>query len=198
MSVLKKIVAALIVVLLLWGSGLAGFSFFSLRSSAQDAEQTTDAIVVLTGGKNRIETGLALFAAGRSSQLFITGVNENVTKKEILALWGGKDALPACCVTLGYEARSTVQNAHETRAWLEKTGFRSIRMVTGDYHMIRAQMEMGHALPNITIYAHPVKQDDLKINTELLRNLLVSEYHKSLYRWIILLVTPRHDIVPQT
>jgi uncharacterized SAM-binding protein YcdF (DUF218 family) len=194
MKIIKTLSISIVAVAMLWAIGLTIFALHSLSQGAQEPERKVDAVVVLTGGKNRIETGLQLFADGAAPQLFITGVNSGTSRVEILGRWRGRDALPVCCITLGYRASTTVQNAQETREWLTETGFRSVRMVTGNYHMNRAWMEFSHALPDIDIYTHPVKQDDLKVNKELLRNLLVSEYHNSLYRWFILAVTPRVDV----
>lgn len=197
MNFFKIVLVSALILAMLWAIGFGIFVLHSLSQAPQEPERKTDAVIVLTGGKNRIETGLQLFADGMAPQLFITGVHTDTSRREILGRWRGKDALPACCITLGYEARSTVQNAQETRDWLEDTDFHSIRIVTGNYHMNRAWLELSHALPDIEIYTHPVAQDDLKVNRELLRNLLISEYHKSLYRWFILAVTPREPVHAQ-
>ena len=52
--------------------------------------------------------------------------------------------------------------------------------------MPRAMLELSHALPDIEIIRHPVEQSDLKVNQVLLRRLLISEYHKSIFRFISL------------
>lgn len=191
MRVLKKIFIALCVLVLLWLGGFAAFAVGAIMASPEDEDQTTDAIVVLTGGNNRIQEGLALFAQGKAAHLFISGVHENVKKREILSLWDGDQTLPPCCVTLGYEATTTTQNAAETRGWIEKEDYSSIRLVTGDYHIARSMMEMHHALPGVDIYAHPVHQPDLNVRTRHYWELLFSEYHKSLYRWVQLLFSKK-------
>lgn len=124
--------------ILLWIGGFCVFAASAIMATPQSEEETTDAIVVLTGGKNRIQEGLSLFAQGRALHLFISGVHEDVKKYEILALWDGDHALPPCCVSLGYEATTTTQNAAETRKWIQKQDYSSIRLVTGDYHMMRS------------------------------------------------------------
>ena len=129
--------------------------------------------------------------AGRGSHLFISGVHEDVKKREILSQWQGDTALPPCCVTLGYKATSTEQNAIETAEWIAKEDYSSVRLVTGDYHMGRSMMEIRHALPDIDIYAHPVRQPDLDRLSLRYWELLFSEYHKSLFRRVMLLFTPR-------
>lgn len=191
MNIFKKIGLGILAALILWIGGFFVFTVSAMTAKPKGANETTDAIVVLTGGSNRIEEGLSLFASGRGTHLFISGVFRDVKKREILSLWAGDHALPPCCVTLGYEADTTVQNAAETRNWLEAEGYNSVRLVTGNYHMPRAMMELRHALPGIDIYAHPIKQADLKISTRWYWILMFSEYHKCLYRWAQLLITPR-------
>lgn len=191
MNIFKKVILGVSTFLVLWFAGFIVFALHSLYQSPQKTEHTADAIVVLTGGKNRIEEGLQLFASGRGAHLFITGVHEDVTKKELTARWKGDSALPPCCITLGYKARSTTQNAQETQEWLSGTQYSSIRLVTGNYHMNRSLMEFKHALPDLDIYAHPITPPDMSIYSNTMQRLLLSEYHKMLYRRIILLFTPR-------
>ena len=186
MKILKIIASVLFALILIWSAGLCAFSAYALNIKPQAPTQKTDAIIVLTGGKNRIEEGLQLYADEAAVQLFITGVHENVDMPQIVAMWSGDKPLPACCITLGHKARSTAQNAIEVRDWLNTTGYKSIRLVTGNYHMPRAMLELSHALPDIEIIRHPVEQSDLKVNQVLLRRLLISEYHKSIFRFISL------------
>ncbi len=194
MNIFKKIALGAAALFFLWIAGFGIFALNAMISAPQAKQDTTDAIVVLTGGKNRIQEGLTLFANGRASHLFISGVFKDVTRREILSLWDGDHALPPCCITLGYEATTTSQNAQETRAWIQKHDYSSIRLVTGDYHMMRSMMELRHALPGIDIYAHPVQQSDLKHTSIRYWELLFSEYHKSLYRFVPLLFTPRQPL----
>ncbi|MEM7651131.1 MAG: YdcF family protein [Pseudomonadota bacterium] len=191
MSPLKKISFGLLAALTLWVIGFVGFAVSSVTAKPKGQDETTDAIVVLTGGKNRVQEGLELFAKGRASHLFISGVFKDVTKREILRQWNGEHALPPCCVTLGYNASSTTQNAAETREWIVENDYSSVRLVTGNYHMPRSLMEFKHALPGVDIYANPLKQPDLSIFSARMWVLLFSEYHKSLFRRVQLIFTPR-------
>ena len=58
-------------VILVW---LGGFAWFVVSSYLirDDPSSSTDAIVVLTGGRQRLETGLELLAAGKAKKLFIS------------------------------------------------------------------------------------------------------------------------------
>lgn len=188
---IKKLAQFVLWVFLLWASGLVLFTTSVVLHKPHDPHKTSDAIVVLTGGFERIETGLELFAAGKAMHLFITGVHPRVKMDKIINKWKGETALPPCCITLGYAARTTVQNGAETRAWLEAEHYSSIRLVTADFHMNRALIELRHALPGIEIIPHPVSQPDA--TPEKLWFWLVSaiEYHKTLVRWPVLMFSPR-------
>lgn len=188
MKILKNIAASILSLAGLWVVGFALFASFALFSPPQEQSTTSDAIIVLTGGSNRIQEGLALFAEKKSRNLFISGVNKDVTRNELLGLWHGKSPLPPCCITLGYEATSTEENALETRKWVQENNIKSIRLVTGNYHMARSLLELRQMLPGVKIYIHPVAQPDLGTGSRRLWLLLLLEYNKTLYRSVQLML----------
>lgn len=181
--------------LIFLGAWLAGFAWYcadSLTMRPQNIEESTDAIVVLTGGGKRVETGLELFARGRSKNLFISGVYAGVTKQEIGRMWTGTPVLPECCIILGCQAHSTIDNAQETAAWVSSAHYTSLRLVTANYHMKRAMLELSRAMPGVKIIPHPVVQPDLKILSLRFLVLMLSEYHKTSYRAVsFLFLNPR-------
>jgi uncharacterized SAM-binding protein YcdF (DUF218 family) len=174
----RSIIFLIMSLLSLW---LAGFLWFGVTASADPVplSQTTDAIVVLTGGAGRVEEGLELFAEGRAPRLFISGVNRQVKLEEIKALYKGGD-LPPCCIELGYAAENTQGNAQETLDWLKSHNVHSIRLVTSDYHMPRARLEFAMLYENFEIYPHPVKSGVMDAEKKTSSLLLVNEYHKSI------------------
>lgn len=189
-AIIQKLLKAGILVIGAWALGFILFAATILISRPTSLDQTTDAIVVLTGGSNRVEEGLGLFATGRAAHLFISGVHKDVSKQEIKNLWHGENTFPPCCMTLGYQATSTEQNAAETFEWMQKQNYNSIRLVTSNYHMPRALLELHHALPDIDLYPHPIIQPDMRAFSMAFWHLVFSEYHKSLYRRAVLLFTP--------
>ncbi len=193
MNIFKKTGLFLGALILLWALGFAAYCITSISRAVEDTNQTSDAIVVLTGGKMRIPDGLGLFASGRSPVLYITGINKEVRRAEILAQWEGATPLPSCCIELDFNATTTTENAQETEIWLRKKNFTSIRLVTGNYHMNRALMEFRHALPDVEIYPHPIKEPDLTLTDQHFWELLFSEYHKTLYRSFQLTFTRRPE-----
>lgn len=183
----KTILLLLFALLLLWLGGFAWFVMFSaFLPPADPSEEKTDAVVVLTGGDMRIETGLNLYAEGLAPNLFISGVHPDVTKFEIMQMWKGYGSLPECCLTLGYHATTTAENAQEIKEWIGPLGYRSIRLVTANYHMPRALLEVTYALPGIKIIPHPIVQPDLKPSQEWFWRLMAIEYHKTLFRRLTL------------
>lgn len=179
----------LLCVFSLWLTGYGWFIASTLNMKAERTNEITDAIIVLTGGSMRIETGLNLFAKGRASHLFISGIYPGVNKQDIIQKWTGEISLPPCCITLGDKAHTTVQNANETMLWLSDKTFSSIRLITADFHMIRAHNEFKHAMPDIKIITHPITQPHVTFRKKEFWRLTFTEYHKTVFRWIKLLFT---------
>lgn len=184
---LRRLGLLLLAMVGLWLGGLIFFVASSLEIRG-DPSIRTDAIVVLTGGRLRLETGVQLFAAGRAKKLFVSGVNQRVDRDELLRTLGPAAVRAACCIALGHEADNTFGNARETATWMREEGYRSLRLVTSWYHMQRSLLEFGRAMPPVEIVAHPVFAHHL--DTEgwwswhgpLL--LVVAEYDKYLVAWL--------------
>jgi uncharacterized SAM-binding protein YcdF (DUF218 family) len=147
--------AGVLVAALLWAAGFLWFTH-ALPSTVDDPDARTDAIVVLTGGRLRIDEGLALLAQGKGKRLLVSGVHAGVTLSEILHLSPETPDWAQCCVDLGYAADNTLGNAQETARWMRKHDFHSLRLVTAGYHMPRALLELRHVFPEATIVPHPV------------------------------------------
>ncbi len=170
----------------LWLAGYLVYvtDIFIKRPERNNTE--TDAIIVLTGGGMRIDTGLDLLSSGFSGQLFITGVHVGVHIDEILASWPEKDKFSECCITLGYKARTTIENAQETKSWALDKDIKSIRLVTSAYHMKRSLLEFENELGFIEIIPHPVPEESNEIYNFDFWLLAFSEYNKFIYRFIVL------------
>ena len=131
---------ALAFLLLLYALGYAAFGV--LLPEAGD-ERNTDGIVVLTGGAKRLERGLDLLEQGKARRMLISGVERTVRPAELAQRYGKEQDLFECCIDLGREAVDTRSNAEETRRWLDKQKFKTVRLVTTDWHMPRAGFELG-------------------------------------------------------
>jgi uncharacterized SAM-binding protein YcdF (DUF218 family) len=121
----------------------------------------TDAIVVVTGGSQRVGDAIGLLGADRGSRLLISGVNEKTGREELAKLNPSSRELMACCVDLDYRARNTIGNAIEARRWARQHKFASLLLVTSNYHMPRTVAEFAHAMPGVRIVPHPVVTDQI-------------------------------------
>ncbi|HEX2812770.1 MAG TPA: YdcF family protein [Sphingopyxis sp.] len=131
---------------LLFLAWVLGFAWFALLLPLPAASQKTDAIVVLTGGPGRIDRGLEMLEKDEAKRLLISGVAREVKPKELAAEYRRPQKLFDCCIALGFEAEDTRSNATEVAAWVARRNYRSIRLITTDWHMRRAQYEIGRAL----------------------------------------------------
>ncbi len=168
---------------------IAGFALFTRAIHAQDLpgdDYKTDAVVVLTGGPERINTGINLLDAHAAHHLFISGVDSRVTTKQLVAMWKPEQPVVAipCCITLGYQAHNTVQNAQETKDWTSQENVKSLRLVTAAYHMPRALLEFQAAMPEAAILPHPIQTQAPALNESAYRQLLLSEYNKTILTWL--------------
>lgn len=144
-----------LVILLTWGAGM-GF-FTALTGRIPQTHDTADAIIVLTGGADRIEAGFDLLKTGRARRLFISGVHPDVSDSDLKARWTGPSAGYECCVKLGRSARDTFGNANEVAAFLREESARSAIVVTADYHLPRALLLLEAAAADIRFSAFPVR-----------------------------------------
>jgi uncharacterized SAM-binding protein YcdF (DUF218 family) len=171
--VIRRLIALLIV---LWG---LGFAVFALTLPRPAGDQTTDAIVVLTGGPGRLDRGLQLLTQHRARRLFVSGADRTVRKKELAVRTGRPVALFDCCVDLGQESVDTRSNATETSKWLKAHRYRSVRLITTDWHMPRAHSDLDRAL----------KGSDIQVLPDAVRSqpgfmTLFTEYNKYVLRLI--------------
>ena len=161
--------------LLLLGWAL-GFLWFAMMLPQPAGDTRTDVVVVLTGGKGRIDRGLEALDRGWSKRLLVSGVDREVKPHEFALEYKVGTTRMACCITLGFEAVDTRSNALETARWLAREKAATVRLVTSDWHMRRAAMELRRAAPaGVTIVEDAVpSQPSLKA--------LFLEYHKLIAR----------------
>lgn len=179
---LRRIIAFVAFGFLVWATGLYLFAAQIPEPGSLSGEKT-DAIVVLTGGAGRVSEGLSLLAAGSGRKLFVSGVYRGVDVQALLKLAQRAPGDLECCIALGYAADSTHGNAAETVEWINREGFKSIRLVTASYHMPRSLLEFRHALPSdIMIVPHPVFPAGFYAENwwrwRGSARLAISEYHK--------------------
>ncbi len=182
MSVLTGLATILI------GAAIGFVGFLSqLRGAETRPSRNADGIVVLTGGSSRVSDAMELLAGGYGRRLLISGVHPTNDVSDISRSLpdnpsSDNQSLLGCCVDLDRSAVNTRSNAAETRRWAHERGFRSLIVVTSNYHMPRAIAEMSHAMPDVTLIPFAVVGDKWRdepwwTNGSTFR-LLLSEYVK--------------------
>ena len=151
------VVASLI---LLWIVGLYTFAARVSASTPALDPPTADAIVALTGASSvRIETAVQLLEEGKGRRLLISGVNPQARRSEVKYVARGVGRIWDCCVDLGFRAENTRGNAVETARWVAFHHYKSLIVVTADYHSPRSILELKSTMPGVTLYAYPVVTD---------------------------------------
>jgi uncharacterized SAM-binding protein YcdF (DUF218 family) len=181
----RRFFHAVLLLLVVWLGGFLAF-LAAIPSKVPEPDRPVDAIVVLTGGDVRLAEGFALLDRGLARKLLVSGVSSGVDLPALLRTLDGaaqpNEALLDCCVTLGYDARSTEGNARESLRWLTGNNFTAVRLVTASYHMNRSLLEFHRVMPDITIMPHPVfprqMQDPYWFTRPNTMLLLINEYHK--------------------
>lgn len=166
---------------------IGGFIVFAISfpetNDAMDPRKT-DTIIVLTGGSQRIQTGISLLKEGKSDRLLVSGVGENVDRQTLIKNLGITDQTLNKKIILDYNARNTRQNALEAALFVNKNKLTSVRLVTSVYHMRRSLFEFKRLMPDTVIVPHPVFPARFKRQSWWrwpgTTSLMISEYLKYL------------------
>jgi uncharacterized SAM-binding protein YcdF (DUF218 family) len=174
--VIRRAVSA---VLLLY---MLGYALFAVMLPRPADERRTDAIVVLTGGAKRIERGLA--ADGKEAGSADAGLRSRPDRppRGACGAISRRRGPVRCCVDLGRESVDTRSNAEEVARWMERHKFRTMRLVTTDWHMPRARFELSRRLGGDI----EVVGDAVESNPSF--GQLFTEYNKYLLRRCAVLV----------
>ena len=175
------VVAALAIVFVAAAIGFVGF-LSQLRGAEMKPDRKADGIVVFTGGSSRVSDAMELLAGGYGKRLLISGVHPTNAASDISRSLSDNQSLLNCCVDLDRSAVNTRSNAAQTRRWARERGFKSLIVVTSNYHMPRAIVELSHAMPDIALIPFAVVGDKWRdepwwTSGATLR-LLLSEYVK--------------------
>jgi uncharacterized SAM-binding protein YcdF (DUF218 family) len=162
-----------------------GFGLYAMRIASMVQPRgiaAADAIIVLTGGQDRLEPAFRLLEAGSAKRLLVSGVNISTRKADIGTALGIDRQLIACCVDLDHKALDTIGNAAQSAKWLRDNGFSSAILVTSNYHMPRALRELARFSGTARISPYPLVASDLTggkwlVRPETLR-VLATEYVK--------------------
>ena len=183
-----KSLAAFLVLALIWLSGLLAFAARVQASTPAPVPEAADGIVALTGANSneRIAAAVGLLTERRGGRVLVSGVNREVTREQLRTVSGSVRRIYDCCVDLGFSAYDTIGNARETADWARAMRFTSLIIVSADYHMPRAMLELTAVMrgTGVTLQAYPAATSALR-SSRWWRNpgsarLMVVEYCKYL------------------
>lgn len=190
MKILKAFLSLLMIAFLIITALFVDFAYKTFSASPRLVQ--ADAIVVLAGGRGRVEEGIRLFREGKGKQLFLVGVDPLVRKSDLYRPKAGDP--PADRVILEKTSRNTLENAIYARDILAAYNVRSVLLITSRYHLKRAAILFRHALPlDVAIYPYPVDSVNVKEKWwqhEGSFRLLFSEFYKYCLFRIFFLMAP--------
>lgn len=196
---------ALLVAAAIWAAGLLAFAERVERSTPAPEPAVADGVVALTGaGSNeRIGAAVELLADGKARRMLVSGVSREASREDIRVVSRAVRRLYDCCVDLGFDAANTLGNARETQEWARAMRYDSLIVVTADYHMPRAMLELRGAMPDKRLTPYPVATSVMNAGrwwrTSGAARLMVTEYCKYLAilgREAVLGLGPRNEPAP--
>lgn len=153
---LRWLAHGLVWLVILWGVGFAVYLVSIFNTAPPNPLPAADGIVVLTGGDDRISTALALLQRRAAPLLLISGAGKGTYLGDFTADNRNAATLYADAITLGHDATTTHQNGEETAVWAKAHHLHVLIVVTADYQMARALLEIQRALPQARLIAYPV------------------------------------------
>lgn len=147
----RKIIILLIATVVLMSVIGANLGKFLVQS---DKLEKADAIAVFSGDNGpRTERAVELLKEGYADYLILSGgkVYDDVTMAELMKNHAIKLGVDEDKILIDDEASTTNENADFTAEIIEEHNFKSVIVVTSDYHTRRSKLAMEKALENILI-----------------------------------------------
>ena len=185
LSLLIRLIFLILPLVFVWLLGLVVFNRV-INSYEIDTKTKTDAIVVLTGGRNRLPEAVKLFNAGKAEKLFISGVRKDVSLDELSA----RQAIEIRTdegVFMENISTNTVENAINTSRWIRENDIKSIRLVTSNYHIPRSLAEFKGKNKKLKIIPNPIYSENVSksiFSSWGTFSLIAVEYTKFLCVWV--------------
>jgi uncharacterized SAM-binding protein YcdF (DUF218 family) len=196
MTIARYALTAAMVLACFWLFGLWQFARLIPEGSSPSASQNNtthyDAIIALTGGKDRIPYALDLLKENKANALFITGVADGFSFDDLSMINNAPEGSVLASlrprIFYGEHARDTIGNAEETVEWLKGTPYRTLLIVTANYHIPRTRLLFSHYLADYQLSYAPVAPPQFErvawvTHPNSLR-LMISEYNKLLLTWV--------------
>lgn len=160
----------LLIAFSIWLYGV--FDFYQMTQSIVSATDQVDGIVILTGGHDRIKTGLEQIVKLNASRILISGVSKvaNLNVMQRRQLNNHNHLLEH--IDIGYGAVNTLSNALESAIWVKKHDFKCIGLVTSRFHLPRSLLLFQKVIDDVKIYPIVVDANDSTFFH------LLKEFHK--------------------
>lgn len=180
-TALRIMWSAFILSVMIYAGGFLVF-IAEYQRAALPTLKSADAIVVLTGGPDRIGEAVKLLADKHAPRLFISGVNEQTDEDDLIRTIPALQKFMTCCVTIDRDATNTHENAVQTIRWAKRNNYKSIILVTSHAHLPRALFEFrtsGGEMIEISPWrvGGPENPEDWWHDTQTIRAML-TEYTK--------------------
>ncbi|WP_053332448.1 YdcF family protein [Candidatus Jidaibacter acanthamoebae] len=177
----KLLILVFLLLVCIWFIGFIFFIFYSPQENCSDNQ--VDAVVVLTGGKNRIEEAIKLFNSSGAKKILISGIGKGVIKNDFFNL-ADKYKVPREYIVLGNLAENTFSNAVEAEIFMKLQGYKSLCLVTSNYHLPRSFKIFKDMMPEIRINYYPIftpldNNSSLAVKLRFLKRTML-EYNKYL------------------
>lgn len=149
--------------------------------------EKVSAIIVLTGGQERIKKGISLLDKNPEAPFLISGVHTIKHLNEV-----AKYSDYQTHIDIGFEATTTAQNAQEVKEWNAQKKSGTIHVATSHYHMDRSLLELRYAMPRTKFIPYTVISHQFRELRWLSRprnlHLLFKEYNKFLIVYVEILM----------
>jgi uncharacterized SAM-binding protein YcdF (DUF218 family) len=152
----RIVLTVLAVALLAAGWDFARFVDRADQAVTPDPPIDADAVTALTGASNARIIAAVQLAGSLQLPLLISGVHIDTSAADIAGITGVGVTEIQCCVTLGRAAATTEGNGSEVAEWARRHTVTRIVVVTSEYHMDRALLELRRAMPEGHFIPHAV------------------------------------------
>ena len=190
----KTIISIIAVTIILLGIIGANLGKFLVQS---DKLEKADAIAVFSGDNGpRTEKGVELLKEGYADYLILSGgkVYDDVTMAELMKNHAIKLGVDESKILIDDEAATTNENADFTADIIEENNFKSVIVVTSDYHTRRSKLAMEKALEDtlidgekVFVSVTPSKEEKFTTKWWTSGNsvlMVISEYLKLAGYWV--------------
>ena len=156
-----KFITVILIFLLLYILSFVGFvSGINFKSKLP---KDIEAIVILTGSKERLDKGFKLLEENSNILMLITGVGDGVKYSDLVQ----SNELNFENISLGFKAKNTFQNALETSEWVKENNIKNYILLTDNWHMQRALLFFKSIMPDLSV--SPLALEVINLNNLLFK-----------------------------